>query len=60
MKEKSCLTNLIAFYNEVTSLVDEERKVAVVSLDFSKDFDTISHNTLVGKLTRYRLDKRTG
>lgn len=36
MKGKSCLTNLITFYNEVTSLVDFIRAVDVVYLDLSK------------------------
>lgn len=58
MKGKSCLANPV--YNEVTHLVDEERKVDVVSLDFGKAFDTVFCNTPVDKLTRYRLDKWTG
>lgn len=32
-KGKSCLTNLIAFYNEMTGLVDERRAVDVVYLN---------------------------
>lgn len=41
-------------------MVDEERKVDVVSLDFGKASDTVFCNTPVDKLTRYRLDKWTG
>jgi len=37
-KAKSCLTNLINFYNEMTGLVDEGRAVYVVYLNF----DTVS------------------
>lgn len=45
MKGKLCLTNQAGFYNEVTSLVDEEKAVDIVYLKFSKTFDTISHTS---------------
>ena len=57
MKGESCLINLIAFYNEVPSLVDKGRAVDVVHLNFSKAFGAVSHNILVDELTKYRLDK---
>ena len=41
---RSCSTNLVAFCDVITSLVDGERLVDVVYLDFSKAFDIVSHN----------------
>ncbi|GAB0177176.1 mitochondrial enolase superfamily member 1 [Grus japonensis] len=58
-KGKSCLSNLITFCDDMTSLVDEGRSVDVVYLDFSKAFDTISHNILIDQLIKYGLDTWT-
>jgi len=44
-KGKSSLTNLIAYSDGMTGWVDEGRAVDVVYLNFSKAFDTVSHNT---------------
>jgi len=56
-KGKSCLTNLIAFYDGMTGWVDEGRAMDVVYVDFSKAFDTVSHNILLGKLRKCGLDE---
>ena len=53
---RSCLTNLISFYDKVTRLVDVGQAVDVVYLDFSKAFDTVPHNILMEKLAAHALD----
>ena len=58
MNGRSCLTNLISFYDQVTCLLDEGKAVDVVYLDFSKAFDPVPCNILVEKLAAHSLDGR--
>lgn len=41
----------------MTHLVTEAKAVGVLYLDFSKDFDTVSHRILLGKLSAHGLNR---
>ena len=50
LKSKSCLTNLLFFFEEITKCVDEGSPVDTINLDFQKAFDRVPHQRLIIKL----------
>ena len=48
--KRSCLTNLLEFYNYVFSNSDERIPSDIIYLDFQKAFDTVPHKRLLIKL----------
>ncbi|MBB6707137.1 hypothetical protein H7E98_17915, partial [Proteus mirabilis] len=56
VKGRSCLTNLIEFFEVVTKEVDEGKAVDVVYMDFSKVFDKVPHGRLLQLIRRYGIE----
>ena len=50
VRNKSCLTNLLVFVEEVSNYLDAGYPVDVIYLDFQKAFDKVPHGRLLTKL----------
>ena len=50
LPKRSCLTNLLEFFDDVTGLLDKGEPVDIIYLDFQKAFDKVPHQRLCRKL----------
>ena len=50
LKARSCLTNLLCFFEEITKWVGEGSPVDVIYSNFKKAFDKVPHQRLILKL----------
>ena len=50
LKARTCLTNLLCCFEDITKWVDDGSPVDVVYLDFQKAFDKVPHQRLILKL----------
>ena len=55
---RSCLTNLLDFFEAVTKYLDEGSDVDLIYLDFCKAFDKVPHKRLLIKLEALGIDNK--
>ena len=55
LQGRSTVTQLMAFYHEIGQSLDKGLQSGIVNLDLSKAFDSVSHQWLLLKLSRYRV-----
>ena len=56
LQKKSCVTNLLEFFETVTSYVDQGTPMDIAYLDFSKAFDKVPKLRLLNKLKAHSID----
>ena len=57
---RSCLSQLLAHYDKILSLLDQGHNVDVIYLDFAKAFDKLDFNVTLSKLKAFGTDGNIG
>jgi len=57
MRNRSCTTNLLEFFETVTEKADKGKAMDIIYLDFAKAFDKVPHKRLVKKLEAFGVSK---
>ena len=58
MANKSTTTNLVEFFNKLTTDLDNGEPIDLLYLDFSKAFDKVPHQRLIAKLEAHGISGR--
>ena len=59
LKGRSVVTNLADFVSEIVSKLESGFQLDALYLDFNKAFDSLNHQLLAKKVSRYGADTRT-
>ena len=55
-EKRSCVTNMLEFYEYVLQIYDTEKAVDIIYLDFKKAFDKVPHERLILKIKSYGIE----
>ena len=57
LNNKSCVTQMTPFANDLALTVDTRSRTDVIYFDFAKAFDSVSHDLILSKLkTNFKID----
>ena len=56
---RSCETQLLVFIDDESKNIEHSTQTYILFMDFSKAFDTVSHNLLTHKLNHYGIQGKT-